>query len=161
MTTIEFIQLLQDHPDRLLNFEYKRGSRLRPDYHITEVKNVHIDATDCGGQTDSWKETVIQLWEAPEAEPESRGLTTQKALSILKRVDQRRPLLTESPLKFEYGNSEFHTGQFPVTDYVLENGSLTIQLAADVTQCKARETCGQPVEVKESASGCEPGSGCC
>lgn len=161
MTTFEFIQLLKDHPGRLLNFEYKSRSRLRPDYHITEVKNVYIEATDCGGQTDSWKETVIQLWEAPEVEPGSRGLTTQKALSILKRVDQSRPLLTESPLKFEYGNSEFHTGQFPVTDFLLENGSLIVQLAADVTQCKAREKCGQPVEEQELTSDCKPGSGCC
>ena len=161
MTTLQFIQLLQDHPDKFLNFEYKSGLRLRPDYHITEVKNIHIDATDCGGQTDSWKETVIQLWESPEIDPEATTLTTQKALAILRRVDQSRPLLTESTLKFEYGNAGFHTGQFPVNDYLLENGSLIVQLTTDTTQCKARELCGQPVEVEEQASGCEPGSGCC
>ena len=30
-------------------------------YHITEVKNIRVEAVDCGARTDSWEETVIQF----------------------------------------------------------------------------------------------------
>lgn len=162
MTTTQFLNLLQNHPDRMLQFEYQPGSRLRPDYHITEVKNVHIDATDCGGRTDSWKETVIQLWESPAPEPGTRSITTRKALAILDRVNRVRPLLLDHPLKFEYGNPDFPTRQLRAGSHRLQDGFLILDLLPETTQCKARELCGTP-EPEESATAapCAPGSGCC
>ncbi|MBC2838526.1 DUF6428 family protein [Robiginitalea sp. SC105] len=170
MKTSEFLELLQKHPGRMLNFEYAPGKRLRPDYHITEVKNIHIDATDCGGRSDSWKETVIQLWENPVPEPADRSITAKKALAILGRVAQKQPLLMDSLVKFEYGNADFHAAQLHVAGERLEGENLVVLLSPVPTQCKASDICGVPVTAKRTAgetpeaveaAGCTPGTGCC
>lgn len=161
MNTSEFLQLLQEHPQRPLNFEYRPGHRLKPGYHITEVKNLQINATDCGGRSDSWQETVIQLWENPEAGTEERNITARKALAILDRVNSSQPLWPESLLKFEYGNADFHTAQLHVAGVLLDGESLVVALSPDKTQCKASDLCGIPGPKAEAPSCCEPGSGCC
>ncbi len=66
MKTHEFLSLLKGNKNKNLLFEYKTGSLIGANYHITEVKNVTVDAVDCGAGTDFWKETIIQLWESPE-----------------------------------------------------------------------------------------------
>lgn len=157
----EFLELLQNHRHSRLQFEYGEGARLRSDYHITEVKNVHIDATDCGGRTDAWKETVIQLWESPEVEHRGPSISAGKALAILNRVYKVQPLMADSLLKFEYGNANFHTSQMEVVDTFLEGDLLILRLGSEATQCKAEELCGlDPAAVAEE-KGCAPGSGCC
>ena len=163
MKTSEFLDLLAQHPERALNFEYTPGKRLRPDYHITEVKNVRIDATDCGGRSDSWTETVIQLWESPVQEHTGRPISARKALAILSRVNRQQPLMADSPLKFEYGNRQFHTAQLHVAGEVLEGDHLIVRLSPEATQCKASDICGthEPAEVAAAQNGCHPGSGCC
>lgn len=161
MKTREFLALLNQHPSRPLHFEYRPGARLKPGYHITEVKNLHIDATDCGGRTDSWQETVIQLWESPVPETTPRPITARKALAILGRVNRSRPLLQDSLLKFEYGNAEFHTAHLQVAGAFLEEEGLIVALTPDTTQCKANDLCGVPEAEAKAAACCEPGSGCC
>lgn len=48
-----------------LLFEYNPNALLGVNYHITEVKHVVIDSVDYGANTNSWNETIIQLWESP------------------------------------------------------------------------------------------------
>lgn len=161
MKTCDFIQLLQEHPRKKLGFEYLDGAFLRKDYHITEVKNVHIQATDCGGRQDSWTETVIQLWESPRESPEAPQIRGRKASQILERVYQKQPLLGESTLRFEYGNARFHTSQLQVSGYRAEADELIVVLAPQHTTCKASDVCGVPVAGAISESNCDPRSGCC
>jgi len=161
MRTSLFIELLKDNARKKLGFEYRKGSFLRTDYHITEVKNIKIQATDCGGRQDAWEETVIQLWEAPQVASDAPQMRARKALSILERVAEQQPLKGETLLKFEYGNKEFHTSQLLVEGYRTEGDELMIILAPEHTTCKARDLCGVP-EIEEVAEpGCTPGSGCC
>ncbi len=161
MKTREFLELLKEHPNQQLHFEYRPGARLKPGYHITEVKNIRIDATDCGGRTDSWLETVIQLWESPVPETTPNAITGRKALAILDRVNRSQPLLQDSLLKFEYGNAAFHTAQLHVAGSILDGDGLTVALTTDITQCKARDLCGVPEPAPQAAACCEPKSGCC
>jgi len=161
MKTHEFLELLNEHSGRPLEFEYRPGSRLKPGYHITEVKNLHIDATDCGGRSDSWKETVIQLWESPTHETAPRPITARKALAILNRVNRSQPLLYDSPLKFEYGNADFHTAHLQVASVFTDGESLVVALSTERTQCKASDICGVPEPKSDVSACCEPGSGCC
>ena len=65
MKTHEFLTILNEHQDKRLYFEYQPNQLVAPNYHITEIKHVHIDSVDCGAQTDNWTETVVQLWESP------------------------------------------------------------------------------------------------
>ncbi|NJB71780.1 hypothetical protein GGR42_002242 [Saonia flava] len=164
MKTIEFLELLKEHQNKNLLFEYKTGALVGANYHITEVKNITIESVDCGAGTDAWKETIIQLWESPSEKDKREYMSVYKALGILNKVDKMRTMDRNAEVKFEYSNENFHTAQLFVNDYILNGTNLTVQLAVEKTDCKAKETCGVPETVGAKATNvesCSPGSGCC
>ena len=161
MNTQELLNLLNEHQDRSLLFEYSKEAYVGANYHITEVKNITIDSVDCGSGTDYWKETVIQLWESPGEIDKTEFMTARKALAILSKVHRIKPMELSAEVKFEYSNSSFHTAQMFVSDFSLDDKKLILKLSINKTDCKAREACGTPVEDEKVAAGCEPGSGCC
>ena len=162
MKTREFIELLEQHPGKSLLFEYRHGETVAPDYHITEIKNVTVDAVDCGRGTDFWKETVVQLWESPKEKEARSYMNAFKALSIINTVHKIKPLDQDAVIKFEYGNTTFHTAQLPVQSVEISQQQLKVKLIPDITDCKAKDECGIPAEATTTVSGgCEPGSGCC
>ncbi|MBW1298488.1 DUF6428 family protein [Aquimarina litoralis] len=160
MNTSEFISLLGEHQDKPLLFEYAPGMLVGANYHITEVKHVTIDSVDCGAGTDSWKETIIQLWESPQELGKTDYLTTYKALGILRKVGKMSAYDMDAVVKIEYGNPMFHTAHLHVTGFSALEGKLIIKLAVQPTDCKAKEACGVP-ETTATANACAPGSGCC
>lgn len=162
MKTQEFLNILKEHQNKSLLFEYKTGKLVAANYHITEVKNIVIESVDCGARTDAWNETIIQLWESPSEKGKREYLSTHKSLSILNKVDKMRPMDREAEVKFEYSNPDFHTAQLFVNDYEIINDNLIVKLAIEKTDCKAKEVCGTPevATVSEEAC-CTPGGGCC
>lgn len=163
MKTNEFLSLLQEHPNKSLRFEYKNGHYVGANYHITEIKNITIDAVDCGAKTDFWKETIVQLWESPSEKDKREYMSASKALSILTRVDAIKPMEKEVEVKFEYSNPSFHTAQLFVHGYDLSADQITLKLGVEHTDCKAKDECGVPMEVGvgQENNSCAPGSGCC
>lgn len=162
MKTSEFLELLASHQDKSLLFEYTPGKFVGANYHITEVKHISIDSVNCGGGTEDWNETIIQLWESPVEKEKAAYMTTYKALSILKKVGRTQAYKPDAKLKFEYGNQTFHTAQLPVSDLELNGKQLIVKLAIEKTDCKAKEACGIPETiVAEQEACCAPGSGCC
>ena len=163
MKTQELFEVLEAHKDKSLLFEYTSNQLVGANYHITEVKHIKIDSVDCGGQTDAWNETIIQLWESPSEIGKTEYMSTFKALEILKRVGSMKAYDFTSEVKFEYSNSLFHTAQLFVSDYEIHGDNLLFKLAIEKTDCKAKETCGVPetVEVGSNEASCAPGSGCC
>ena len=161
MKTDEFLALLGAHPEKNLVFEYAEGRRVAPYYHITEVKNVTLDTVDCGGGTDYWKETVVQLWENPLEKLTLKNLTASKALDILNKVNGIKPMDGSSEIKFEYGNSSFHAAQLPVSGHQVQDNNLVIKLKSEKTDCKAKDACGIEQVTDALEACCAPGSGCC
>lgn len=53
-------EALARHPARPLHITYG-GRTIRPGYHLTEVKAGSFVTLDCGGNPDSWHETVLQV----------------------------------------------------------------------------------------------------
>ncbi len=163
MKTQEFLDLLKSHQDKSLLFEYTTGQMVGANYHITEVKHINIESVDCGGRMDAWNETVIQLWESPDALGKTEYMSAGKALSIFNIVGKMRSYHTNAEVKIEYSNDRFHTAQLFVNDFELHGNDLLIKLDVEKTDCKAKEDCG----VKETAtvgveeSCCETGSVCC
>ena len=185
MTTLEFLNVLEQHQDLPLLFEYKKGAFTRMDYHLTEIKNVSFDTVDCGGLQNNWKEVHVQLWENAIPEPNHRVDTT-KALKIFQVVQKVRPTLTDVEIKFEYGNESFHTAISPVRAMEVYDNQIIVKLGKEETTCKAQDrattseekaaACCSPADVvqvkkkpmvnlsnlvatKEEC--CTPGSGCC
>ena len=162
MRTNEFLDLLSSHKNKELLFEYAPGSTVGANYHITEVKNITVDAVDCGANSDFWKETIVQLWESPTEKDKTTYMTAYKALGILKKVDGIKPMERDAEVKFEYSNNSFHTAQLFVNDVIWNDSKIIVKLAIEKTDCKAKETCGVPVAAEvEAQSSCAPGSGCC
>jgi hypothetical protein len=163
MKTQEFLQILESNKNASLLFEYTPGQLVGANYHITEVKHVSVDSVDCGGQTDAWNETIIQLWESPSELGKTEYMTSHKALEILNTVGKIKTYDLNSEVKIEYSNSLFHTAQLFVSDFELSNGKLLFKLDIEKTDCKAKEICGvnEPVELASEGSSCAPGSGCC
>ncbi len=162
MKTKEFLSLLRTNGNKELLFDYDRGSLVGANYHLTEVKNITVDSADCGTRTDFWKETIIQLWESPAELDKTSYMSVSKALQILIKVNEIKPMELEAELKIEYGNANFHTAQLFIDEYEIIEDQLLIKLAVEKTDCKAREECGIPVEVNtEKEVCCPPGGGCC
>lgn len=165
MKTHEFFTLLEQHKNKTLHFEYAPNAFVGNNYHITEVKHVHIDSVDCGAQSDQWNETIIQLWESPQEIGKRDAMSVLKALGILNKVARIKSFDLEAELKFEYSNERFHTAQLFVNDFELENTQLVIKLDVQKTDCKAKGICGvpenaQPAEMTAEPC-CEPGGNCC
>jgi hypothetical protein len=140
MNTQTFLNILKNNLNKELLFEYAPDKFVSANYHITEIKNLTIDAVDCGGKANSWKETVVQLWENPLEIGKRRYMTTTKAVEIFDRVNSINPLLLNTLVKIEYGNRSFHTAHLKVHSIGENDQSIIVKLHADSTQCKAAST---------------------
>lgn len=163
MKVKEFLTILRQNNDKALLFEYKENKFVQANYHITEVKNISVQSVDCGGRSDRWNETVIQLWESPAEIEKTDFMTVDKALSIIEKVDSINPILLDTEVKLEYGNTEFHTAALEIDNINLKSDKLIVQLFVAETNCKAKDLC--KVSEKEIAvaqeEACCSGSGCC
>lgn len=162
MKTQEFLELLASNQDKSLLFEYAPGKLVGANYHITEIKHLSVDSVNCGGGREFWKETLVQLWESPIEHAKTEFMSTYKALSILKKVGRIKAFELDAQIKFEYGNSSFHTSQLFVNDFEIKGRNLIVQLANTKTDCKDKDACGIPeTETVTTEASCSPGSGCC
>lgn len=163
MKTEQFLTLLSEHQIKSLLFEYAPNQLVAANYHITEVKHIAVDSVDCGAQTDSWKETIIQLWESPSESGKTEYMSVYKALDILKKVGKMKPYDLDSEVKFEYSNQSFHTAQLFVNDFEIQDNYLIMKLAVEKTDCKAKDLCGVPETViaSDSEPCCSPKGNCC
>ena len=178
MRVREFIEVLKQQKNKELLFSYAQDKLVGANYHLTEVKNVQFDTTDCGGKTNFWEETHFQLWESPSELGKRDYMTTDKILAILNRVNGIKALKFDTEVKLEYGNEDFATSVMPVKDIKIEDNRVLVFLFAEATRCKANDVCGLPAveaeklifaeqksKIKHSRSetmtSCEPNSGCC
>lgn len=173
MKTQELFNVLKEHGDKSLLFEYTPGKLVGTNYHITEVKHIAIDSVDCGANADNWNETVIQLWESPLEIGKRDYMSVYKALSILNKVGKMRIYDVDAEVKFEYSNSTFHTAQLFVNDFEINGNKLIFKLAVEKTDCKAKTVCGTAAAVGSAVVGnvkeviigdepcCSPDGNCC
>ena len=180
MKVAEFIEVLEQNKHKELLFSYAQDKLVGANYHLTEVKNVQFDTTDCGGKTNFWEETHFQLWESPSELGKRNYMTTDKILSILTRVNSIKALKTDTEVKMEYGNEAFTTSVMPVKHIEIDEKRVYVSLFSEATRCKANDVCGlsevdrdaespifgeQKSKIKHSSSqamsSCEPNSGCC
>jgi hypothetical protein len=176
-----FKDMLVQHPDLELQFQYAEGKLVDAAYHITEIKQAPITSVDCGGVMNNWTEIIVQLW-VPVNDEQSRSMKVSKALSIINIVEKMLPLNPNGTVKIEFGNSEFDTRQMFPNEMIAEGTSLTVDLRPDAVQCKAQERggscgtndkgeecCAPVAEIKvqlinlaaPAEACCTPGGGCC
>ncbi len=150
MQTKEFFNLLEEHKEKELIFEYANGQFVPMAYHITEVKNVYFDSVDCGGNAHEERQTIVQLWSSP-LEEKNRYMESGKALKIMEKVDSVKPINKETEIFFEYGNLSTPTSNYSVQNVALEDDKVILKMYVQATQCK-------PLHLKELV---QAGEGCC
>ncbi len=135
MKTSDFLSILHD-TDQPLNFRLPDGEIINGDLHITEVKNVTVDSTDCGGFKHSFQETVVQLW-LDENSGKQESWTTSKAAKIFDIVGKQRDHLLDAEAFIEFGDSSHLTSKYAI-NLLKDDASLTIQLQKIFPKCKPR-----------------------
>lgn len=159
MTTQNFLDLLQTGGDKELIFAYAPDQHIPNAYHITEVKNTHIDSVDCGGNEHSYDETVVQLW-LSGTEEKGHAMSADKALKIFNIVNSKRALKGDTEIFFEYGYQELATSVYRVNNVQQDGGQIKVHLEVPATVCKPRELMTTELPIAGNGA-CAPGSGCC
>ena len=135
MTTQKFLDLLAANSEKELVFEYE-ANQFIPVYHITEVKNVHFESIDCGGNAHEEFQTITQLWISPKDFLKKKCMTGEKALKIFNIVDGVKPLRKETEILFEYGYKDLRTSIYSVENIEETDNQLIIKMFVPKTACK-------------------------
>jgi hypothetical protein len=151
MNTQEFVASLRNHADAPIIFDYGQA-RVPAGYHVTEVKAVNYQTMDCGGRSDAWSETIVQLWN-PDASDKKQFMSAKKFLGIFERAASGVPVTSTAELKLEYGNETLPAINYHVGNLSLEDGNLIVTLEPPRVQCKARNR-NQELEMSEPVVGC-------
>ena len=156
-STQSFLETVAAHPDAPLIFNLETAPLVGAGYHVTEVKAVLIEAMDCGGQADTWRETIVQLSDGSAEEAKNGFMTVQKFLSIYGKAASAVPVRGASELRFEYGNNERPAIQYFIDAVTLEAAGLTVNLISPGVTCKANDRIAEGSDAANC--GCGP-SGC-
>ena len=155
-STQEFLETITPHRDFPLVFVLNDEPLVPAGYHVTEVKAVLIEAMDCGGQADTWRETIVQLAEGSAEDAAHGFMTVEKFLSIYGKVAGHVPVRGASEVRFEYGTATRPAIQFFVDGVRLEPGRVVVSLLEPGVTCKANDRAADP---SAASCGCGP-SGC-
>ena len=156
-STQAFLEMVTAHLDAPLIFNLETQPLVGAGYHVTEVKAVLIEAMDCGGQADTWRETIVQLSDGSAEEATKGFMTVQKFLSIYGKAAAGVPVRGASEPRFEYGSNERPAIQYFIDAVTLEPAGLTVNLSSPKVTCKANDRAANSADA--SSCGCGP-SGC-
>ncbi len=137
MKTHEFIKALRNSADKDLIFTNADGQSIHAGYHLTEIKAASLETVDCGGKTNRWNETVLQLWVPEDAE--DTYMKSDKFLSIYDKVRRLVPVDEEAEIRIEYGDENFFPTAYHVTESRGDNVAIRFFLEPPGTTCKARD----------------------
>jgi len=154
MTTEEFIARLRKAANHKLIFENRTGQAVRAGYHLTEIKAAHFETVDCGGQTNRWNETIIQLWVPADADDEY--MTPGKFLRIFDKVTAMIPLQLGAEIRVEYGDENFFPSLYHVETVTSGQGETRVLLQPPATTCKARDR-----QLKTAETCCQTAAAAC
>ena len=129
-----FLDALRPHTDRALAFVYD-GRRIRPGYHLTEVKVARYDALDCGANPETWTEVVLQLWDV-DGEP---TMSAGKFVAIYEKAAARLPAAASAPVVFECGPRDAAAGRYTAATVGLDGDALVVTLDALPASCKPQD----------------------
>ena len=151
MTTQKFLDLLASNPQKELVFEYEANQFISAAYHITEIKNVHFESIDCGGNAHEAFQTIVQLWISPKDAHKKKCMIAEKALKIFNIVDGVKPMKRDTEIFFEYGDKDLRTSNYSVENVAITNEQVIIRMFVPKTACKPAQ---KVMEQGQKAVGC-------
>jgi hypothetical protein len=138
MITQDFIAQLRRASDKALVFVNAEGETIHAGYHLTEIKAAKFDTVDCGGEKNSWNETIMQLW-IPANERSDQFMSAGKFLSIYEKVGSMIDVDPAAEVRFEYGDENFFPSNYHVDSITEKSDALRVELQPPQTTCKARD----------------------
>jgi hypothetical protein len=147
--TSEFISKLRAAPKNQLIFADRDGHTVHTGYHLTELKAASFETVDCGGQTNRWQETIVQLWVPSHADDDY--MTAAKFLKILEKVRGMIPLNLDTEVRIEYGAENFFPSIYRVRSVTHNRDTTRVLLEPPETTCKARD---RRITAHEITDGC-------
>jgi hypothetical protein len=153
MKTDEFILSLRAAPNNQLIFVDFDGRAVHSGYHLTELKAASFETVDCGGKTNRWQETIVQLWVPSQADDDY--MTVAKFLEIFQKVRETIPLNLDTEVRIEYGAEDFFPSLYHVRSVSHDQNTTRVLLEPPQTTCKARD---RRMAATRSPN---PGNNCC
>jgi len=153
----QVLAALDGHYEMPLSIRYD-DREVQAGYHITKVKFASLQTLDCGGNPDSWQETILQVEDIP-AEQDKAQMTAGKFRSILATVDKKVRLNHDARLTIEIGKPGEAMRVLDVAGVSIEGDVACLTLGVRAAICKPRHRA-----TKASASTCcspAKSSGCC
>ncbi|MCA9955327.1 MAG: hypothetical protein KC434_11445, partial [Anaerolineales bacterium] len=139
MLVRDFMQTIQQNPNKPLRFLYDDEEMVPGGYHVTEIKNAQFDTIDCGNSLHTWREVILQVWLPDEVATDAAPMSTDKFAKIWSIVDGRIPLNQNAEIRVEYGDGERLTAVYHVDALQNTPAGLVVKMAPPRTLCKPRE----------------------
>jgi hypothetical protein len=127
---------LTPHAGNPLVFEYG-GRAVQSGYHVTEVKSGWFASLDCGANPENWRETIVQLWDVPEAG--RTHMPVAKFLAILGKVTSELDFDPDARLTFEVSDGAAAMQLFSAVSVEESSGTVRVMLANLPSSCKPRD----------------------
>ena len=152
MKTSEFISALCTAPNSRLIFVDLHGHAVHSGYHLTELKAASFETVDCGGRTNRWQETIVQLW--VPSDPDDEYMTATKFLKIFDKVRGMIPLNFDAEIRVEYGDENFFPSAYYVHSVTSDHTTTRVFLEPPRTTCKARDRRMATAESSSASDSC-------
>ncbi len=153
-------QLLDQHAEKKLVFQFAAGDTLAPHFHITEVGCVTKDFVDCGGTRRSTRSCVLQTLVADDL---AHRLTAGKLGGILEKASVLQ-MAPETPVELEIQRESVSLYALDGLVESDDSETVTFVIQSKQTACLAPDRCGIPSLTIVSADGSDSqcsGPGCC
>ena len=137
MKTRKFIEALRNSADKELIFANADGRNIHAGYHLTEIKAASFETVDCGGKTNRWNETILQLWVPEDAE--DSYMKSDKFLRIYDKVRRMVSVDEDAEVRIEYGDENFFAAAYRISDWRVDDEAIRFLLEPPATTCKARD----------------------
>lgn len=136
LTLSEVLAFADAHADLPLVFHHD-GRRVKPGYHVTEVKAGQFAALDCGANPEAWAEIFVQLWDVDEGA--RAHMPSGKFAKIIRKVADHVGLDAAARLTFEVSDGvapmQLHRATLPE----VREGALHVPLLPRTASCKPRD----------------------
>lgn len=152
---------LAPYGDKALLIDYD-GRAIRSGYHVTEVKAGSFVTLDCGGNPDSWKETILQVEDLAPDDGQT-FMTVGKFRGILAKVASQVTIDPDARLTLEVGPPETAMRIYDVGRVQIVPEGVQLVLAARPAICKPRhrQAASAPAQATSCCAGPATKTKCC
>lgn len=150
-----FLERLRDHGGKALIFSYG-GREIAAGYHVTEVKAAQFGSLDCGANPETWRETIIQLWDVDE--PGRTHMPVAKFFAIMCKVTEQVAFDPAARLTFEVSDSSSPMQIFGLGEIGIDATAVRVSLTPRPASCKPRDRWLEQQAAPQSC--CGPATAC-